>query len=301
MLFAWAAVAVCVVGVPKTQACGTCGSGTPTLTPVGQGIPVEGRTRLATEIGYRREHDVERGKTVATRGVARWLSSVAYSPTRSLWLSASMPAVLAHARWDDESSAATIGPGDLQLGMRAVLFRDHPLSPTHLVGVQGGMTLPTAISHSRTRRTPQGGTEVVPLPAGAQSGNGSLDLSAGVFHTFLDDPWAVFSEVRLSVPTLDTDALRPGVALAAQSVVQLQLTSNISLRVGVEVSAEGPLVVGSAQRTPEFLALHAAPGILWSPSAPWVLLLGARIPLMRASAAVLRESPTVILSGVLDV
>lgn len=278
----------------QTRACTTCGTGSGALIPAGQGLPYSGRARLFAELQGRGERVDETGRNQRTLEELQLTLGVAYAPTDRLWLSAQLPILLSRGRWENLDRYTTVGPGDLELQARYLLFRDRAFSPHHLFGISGGVQLPTAPVHHSAQGTI--------LPLAVQSGTASLDGSAGAFYVFLAEPWSFFANLNVRAPVWSRHAELPGPTVEAQLTGQLQLNENWSLRVGVVAFGRGPQREnGRRDRNGEVFALYGTPALLWAPSADWLLLIGARIPVMTQSRQEIEETPVGLMSVVIDV
>lgn len=289
-----AALAAAALPPAGALACTTCGVGSSALTPAGQGLPLAGRTRLSTE--FRIREDVVR--SAAANDLAalelRLTTGVTYAPSDRVWLAAIVPLVLRSARWQNLQQATTLGPGDIEVGVRYLLWRDRRFDPTHLVGLVAGLKLPTSIDQHDTRGRR--------LDNAAQTGSGTFDPAMGAYYTFLEKPWSLFAQTELRLPVFGRFEVSPGPLAVLTAAVQLQLFSQFSGRLGVEARHQwaSPSSDNQSGRA-DFSVLTLFPSVLWSPQQGWLVVFGVGAPLFQASPVGRRESLSGVVSVVVDV
>lgn len=278
----------------RALACATCGCGDPTLTTMGAEPPFAGRLRMSARLRYRWDSlgAGESTRTELHEGVLALGAS--WAPTDWLVVSGEAPLVLRDVRWANLARTVTLGPGDAEIRARAVVLRDRRFAPSHLLGVQAGVKLPTSLD--------QVGADGRRLPMHAQTGTGTVDPLAGLFYAHFADPWALFGTATVALPISGRFEEAPGPSLRATAALQYRLNRWITLRGGVDVRWDAPARVG--ERTDpdtEHVTLFLSPDVLWAPVSDLVLSLGLRAPVAQHSGLGRTEGLYVVTSMVVDV
>ncbi|MGF1468841.1 MAG: transporter [Sandaracinaceae bacterium] len=274
------------------EACATCGCGDPTLTVMGNGTPFEGRLRVSLQAQARADRFGQSGVDRTTIRELQLSLAAAYAPSDRLVLSAQLPLVLRSVGWANGARATTLGPGDLELTGRVTVWQDRSFAPSFLVGGTLGVKLPTSLDH---------GGPTGRIPVDAQSGTGTIDPLAGLFLTYLADPWALFTSGVVRVPLAGRYEEEPGTSVRTTTAVQYRVDTHVTLRGAVDTRYDAPaLVLGRRDPSTEHFALFLSPEVLWSPVTDLILSLAVRVPVLQVSGQTRRESPYLQLSAVLD-
>ncbi|MBC7173255.1 MAG: hypothetical protein H5U40_12530, partial [Polyangiaceae bacterium] len=236
---AWVLSAMLVLcalaGYPRpARACSSCSVGDPTLTVMGTEAPVAQRVRAALTVRHRRDAVGEPHVDELRLAEQRYEAAVSYAPIDRLALSVGMP--LVHRRIDTLTAAPedSWGPGDIDVRMRVLAYRDRPFAPRHLLGVVVGIELPTRIERSEPAQAINalvakhaGGGVVDPSLAHAGSlelmaGSGSFDPLVGLTYSLLRDPYSLHVASILLVPTVGHFGSRGGPSLRTSLFAQYQ-------------------------------------------------------------------------------
>lgn len=283
LLFVVAAAAVFLV--PRAAAaCAACGCGDPTLPAMGTEKPFRHRLRASVDARYRTDAIGEPGVDRVGLAEARVDAQVAWAPSDSLFLLASVPAL--HRTVDYVSGAETraAGMGDVELRAKGFVFADRSFSPRHLFALVGGLKLPTA-----PRERAEDGRE---LPTEVQPGTGSWDPILGMSYAFFARPWSAYASVQAMAPLRGTSGFRASSSLRTTWVVQRQLIPELALRLGVDARLDGRSYEdGEPERDSSGFVAFASTDLLVSPLTDLVFVLSAKVPVVQALAGFHREGP----------
>ena len=156
----------------------------------------------------------------------------AYSPTDRVSLSLMMPLVHRLVTEVNLAEADIWAPGDLDLRVRGVVWRDRKFAPRHLVSLIGGLEFPT----SSIEYDANG----VPLPLEFQAGTGSWDPIAGASYTMFSIPGRCTSRrSRSSRPKGPRDT-RASTSFRQTLLGQFQPWSFLAFQVGAEFRIDRP-------------------------------------------------------------
>lgn len=251
--------------------------------------PFAGRLRFSSELRYHwdRVGDVETHE-------AQLAVAGSWSPTDWLTLSASMPLVVRDVRFANLSRATVVGPGDADVRGRAVLLKDRPFAPSHMLGLSAGVKLPTSVD--------QLGPGGALLPYDAQTGSGTVDPLAGLFYAHFADPWSVFASASVALPLAPRFIEAPGPSLRTSLAVQYRADDWITVRGAIDTRLDAPARVGEGtDPSTDQLVVFLSPDLLWSPRTDMTLVLGLRVPLVQITERARAEGLYVIGSVVVDV
>lgn len=260
----------------RALACATCGCGDPTLTIMGAEQPFEGRLRFSLEAQGRWDRLGAEGVDGGELREGRITLGASFAPSDRVVLSAAWPLVLRDVSRQSGARFVTLGPGDAEVRARFVLLRDRAFAPSHLFGPTLGLKLPTSLD--------QVGPNGELVPVDAQTGSGTVDPMFGLFYAHFADPWAVFASASVGIPLAGRYDESPGPSMRASVAGQYRLDRWITLRLGADARLDAPARVGEGTdpRSDHF-SLFASPDLLWSPVSDWVLVLGARVPVLQIS------------------
>lgn len=237
--WAIAALVAPVWAASGASACGTCSVGDPTLTVVGFEQPKAHRIRTSAALRYRSDSIGESDVDRLTLGEQRMEIAGAYSPTDRLAISLMMP--LVHRLITEVNLAETSvwAPGDLDLRVRGVVWRDRKFAPRHLVSLTGGLEFPTS--------TIEYGPEGQPLPLEFQAGTGSWDPIAGASYTMFINPWSVYVASVAIFPTTGIADTRASQSFRQTVLGQYQPWSFLAFQLGAEFRIDGPGYIGGVR------------------------------------------------------
>jgi hypothetical protein len=206
--------------------------GDPTLTVVGFEQPKGQRVRTSGTLRHRSDRIGDPQVDELRLAEQRMELAGAYSPTDRWTLSLMMPLVHRLVTAVNLAEADIWAPGDLELRVRAVVWRDRKFAPRHLVSLIGGLEFPTG-SISRDE-------DGVPLPLEFQAGTGSWDPIAGVSYTMFSDPWSVYVSSTAIFPTKGTAGMDVGISFRQTVLGQFQPWHFLAFQVGLELRLDQP-------------------------------------------------------------
>ena len=213
-------------------ACGTCSVGDPTLTVVGFEQPKASRVRTSAAIRHRSDSIGETELDRLTLSEQRMELAGAYSPTDRVSFSLMMPLVHRLITEVNLAEASIWAPGDLDLRIRGVVWRDRKFAPRHLVSLISGLEFPTSsIEYDTDGRT---------LPLEFQVGTGSWDPIAGTSYTMFLDPWSLYVASIAIFPTTGVADTRASTTFRQTVLGQYQPLRFLGLQAGVEFRIDGP-------------------------------------------------------------
>lgn len=289
-----ALLAALLLAPRPARACNECGAGDPTLTTLGEEVPDALRVRAGALLRVWGQRD-----PLADAHHASELTEARLDVSASLavrrWLVVGLTVPL-QARQVLEAHAAPVRlltPGDLDLGVRVVAWRDRALRPRHVLSAVAGLELPTAPA----RRDAEGDV----LPFHDQVTSGSVDPRLGVTYSlFPGAGWSGQASATVTVPTRGWDAYRMGPSARVGAAAQYQAVRWLGLRLGAEARGETRGVqAGVALPGTGGAVVYAVPALLASPAAGLALLAQVHVPL-GAWGSARGEWPTAALGAVLD-
>jgi hypothetical protein len=213
-------------------ACGTCSVGDPTLTIVGFEQPKANRFRSSATVRHRNDRLGEPEVDQLTLSEQRMELAAAYSPIDRFTVSLMMPLVHRAVTAVNLAEANLWAPGDLELRLRGVIWRDRKLAPRHLVSLIGGLEFPTSSIETDA--------EGVPMPLEFQAGTASWDPIAGASYTMFFDPWSLYVSSVAIFPTkgvADTDV---GTSFRQTVLGQFQPWRFLGFQAGAEFRIDQP-------------------------------------------------------------
>lgn len=216
----------------EASACGTCSVGDPTLTIVGFEQPQGNRVRTSATLRHRNDSIGTSDVDQLTLSEQRMELGGAYSPTDRVSLSLMMPVVHRLITEVNLAEANIWAPGDLDLRIRGVVWRNREFAPQHLVSLIGGLEFPTS-----TIEYDQNG---VPLPLEFQAGTGSWDPIAGATYTMFADPWSVYVSSVAIFPTQGIGDTKASNSFRQTLLGQYQPWRFLAFQVGAEFRIDGP-------------------------------------------------------------
>lgn len=217
-------------------ACGTCSVGDPTLTIVGFEKPKANRIRTSATVRHRNDSIGDSQVDQLTLSEQRMELAGAYSPTDRVSISLMMPIVHRLITEINLAEASIWAPGDLDLRVRGVIWRDRAFAPRHLVSLIGGLEFPTSsIEYDDDGQ---------PLPLEFQAGTGSWDPIAGASYSMFLDPWSLYLSSLAIFPTEGIANTRAGNTFRQTALGQIQPWSFLAFQLGIEFRIDGPGYIG---------------------------------------------------------
>ncbi len=213
-------------------ACGTCTVGDPTLTVVGFGQPANQRVRTSFTTRHRQDQVGEPGVDELTLSEQRLEMALAYSFTDRWTVSLMMPVVHRLVTEVNLAELNAWAPGDLDLRLRSIVYRDRKFAPRHVVGLLGGLEMPTG--------TVEDDLEGEPLPLEFQAGSGSWDPLAGASYAFYANPWALFLSSSAIFPTEGTADTQAGISFRQTANAQYQPIDYLAFVLGADFRLDRP-------------------------------------------------------------
>lgn len=213
-------------------ACGTCSVGDPTLTIVGFEQPQRNRVRTSAAVRHRNDSIGDADVDRLTLSEQRMELAAAYSPTDRVSFSLMMPVVHRLITEVNLAEASIWAPGDLDLRIRGVIWRDRAFAPRHLVSLIGGLEFPT----SSIERDENGQA----LPLEFQAGTGSWDPITGASYSAFFDPWSVYVSSIAIFPTTGTADTRASTSFRQTMLGQYQPWHFLAFQLGAEFRFDGP-------------------------------------------------------------
>ncbi len=213
-------------------ACGTCSVGDPTLTIVGFEQPKASRVRTSAAVRHRSDTIGKADLDKLTLSEQRMELAGAYSPTDRVSLFLMMPVVHRLITEVNLAEASIWAPGDLDLRIRGVVWRDRKFAPRHLVNVIAGLEFPTStIEYDADGRA---------LPLEFQPGTGSWDPIAGASYTLFRNPWSFYVASIAIFPTTGIADTRASTSFRQTALGQFQPWRFLGFQAGVEFRVDGP-------------------------------------------------------------
>jgi hypothetical protein len=206
--------------------------GYPTLTIVGFEQPKANRFRSSATVRHRNDRLGEPEVDQLTLSEQRMELAAAYSPIDRFTVSLMMPLVHRAVTAVNLAEANLWAPGDLELRLRGVIWRDRKLAPRHLVSLIGGLEFPTSSIETDA--------EGVPMPLEFQAGTASWDPIAGASYTMFFDPWSLYVSSVAIFPTkgvADTDV---GTSFRQTVLGQFQPWRFLGFQAGAEFRIDQP-------------------------------------------------------------
>ncbi len=276
----------------RAWACASCGCGDPTLTGFGIERPYRNRLRvgletrhgsLATQVGELRQSAFFLRNTF----LASW------SPHDRVTLGMRLPWLTSWIEQEGRRSLVN-GLSDLELNVRALVYRDRRIMPRHLLSLLGGVKTPTG------PRLGDGNGGY--FPADEQPGSGSWDPYFGATYAGSDGmvSWLAAASYRVTTP--GWRGYERGDELTFSAAVQVQPRSHWAFALGVDGNWAAADVLPSGVLAPSTggAALYLAPALLVQASA-WLVRLVVDVPMATALRGVQTPGTQVALSLAWDI
>jgi hypothetical protein len=279
------------LGSSAARACSSCGCGDPTLTAMGQEKPYKYRVRLGFEerLGAHFEGEPSERNLVSRSAVA-----ASFSPTGWLTLGALLPLVAVRSDSQLTPAATTVGLGDAEFVVRALVFRDRHFSPRHTLGLLLGLKAPTG-----PRVNDSTG---YPAPGDVQPGSGSWDPLVGASYAHFGGLLSEFVSASYRHATTGYQGYRRGSLLGVSLAAQLAASRWSALLLGADISYATPSVLASGVVAPDTggLLIAASPGLLFALRPDWLLRVVMQVPVAQIWRGQQFETTTLVLSLTVD-
>jgi hypothetical protein len=278
-LAAWAFSAL--LSPSPTRACTVCDVGGSALTTIGSDRPIEGRLRLAGGLQYRTESSGA-GQSRLDLEEERLDLWAAYAPIDRLFVTLRAPILHRAVDYANLAREGAVGPGDLELGVRALVYRDRAWAPRHSVSVMYTTLFPTAM---RVRE------DGVLAPHERQLGTGSVGFIGEALYTASFEPVTIFASLRGEVYAA-LDGERPGPAVSFGVGGQVDLISELALKLGTSGRLAGTTADGGeADPNSGGFIGYLTPAVLVMPADDLVLSVEAQLPVLDALRGAHDEGP----------
>jgi hypothetical protein len=284
-----ALVALTGLAAPRSaSACATCGAGDPTLTQVGVELPYRGRVRVSL-VGQRSSYVERQGAARLAAVDHRLVAGLAVSPAAFLTVSLFAPLVHRNVEYATLARDETFGIGDLDLRARFVVFRDRVVTPSHLLSLQAGLTIPTF--------TPLSDDRGVLLPLDAQPGTGSFTPLAGLSYSFFAEPWSMHARATIEVPTEGLGGWRAGPSVRTTLIGQWQGLAPFALGLAADTRID---TRGGAEHG-EGYVVFVSPSVSVSPVDDLLVWATVRVPVVSSFDTERAEDVVVEVGVAVDV
>lgn len=289
------AVVISVLFASVALACPTCTCANPALTTIGADRPFDNRIRLSSTF---RAWEQREGRQQYDASVLRELRmdlTGTWSPSARWTFLVNMPLQLRERTDVSLARERGFGTGEIDLSTRVLLVGVEGLRPRHLISAVASIRLPTAPTlHDAS------GTE---LNVDAQLGPGSLVPSVGMFWSaFIGDQWSTFVSLLADVPIEGRYGLRIGPGMQTIAAGQFQPLKWLGFRLGVDARYEFPSYLRGVEQTHlSGLLLQPLADVIVSPHNRVLIVGGVRVPVFDTRPGPVWNSPTVLLSVVVDV
>jgi hypothetical protein len=277
-----AAALVPLWGAAEASACGTCSVGDPTLTIVGFEQPKANRVRTSAAVRHRNDSIGEANIDELALSEQRMELAAAYSPIDRFSIFLMMPVVHRLITEVNLAESSIWAPGDLDLRVRGVIWRDRKFAPRHLISLIGGLEFPTS-----TIEYDENG---VPLPLEFQAGTGSWDPIAGASYGMFMDPWSLFVSSIAIFPTTGIADTRASTSFRQTAIGQFQPWKFLGFQLGAEFRIDGPGYIGDV-RDPDTGGhiTYATLGLIGLPHERVLLHATAAVPVIQRLDGTHRE------------
>ena len=192
------------------------------------------------------------------------------------------------------AEASIWAPGDLDLRVRGVIWRDRKFAPRHLVSLTGGLEFPTSsIEYGEDGR---------PLPLEFQAGTGSWDPIVGASYGMFMDPWSLFVSSVAIFPTRGIADTKASNSFRQTLLGQYQPWSFLAFQLGAEFRIDGPGYIGEV-RDPNTggQILYGTLGILGRPHEDVMIHATAALPMLQRLDGTHREGFAFIAGVVYEI
>lgn len=276
-------------------ACPTCTCANPALTSIGADRPFDNRIRLASTFRAWEQRDGTKQLDVSVLRELRMDLTATWSPDARWTFLVNLPLQLRERQDVSLARERGFGTGEIDLSTRILLVGVEGLRPRHLISAVASVRLPTA----PTLRASSGAE----LNVDAQLGPGSFVPSVGMlWSAFIGDQWSTFVSLMGEVPIEGRFGLRVGPGVQALGTTQFQPLKWLGLRAGVDARYEfSSYLRGVEQTHVSGLLLQPLVDVIVSPHNRVLIIGGVRVPVLDTRPGPVWNSPTAILSVVVDV
>lgn len=258
---------------------------------MGMEKPFKHRVRLALEqrVGA---HDSM--SPIERTLISRTTLSASYSPAAWFTVAALLPFVAARDDTPRRGPRTVYGIGDLEVMVRGLVYRDRRFAPRHIVGLLAGVKTPTG-----PRRPDSSG---YPASDDLQPGSGSWDGIFGANYGYFGSSLAAFLSASYRLTSVGYRGYRRGGSFGATFTAQVPLGRRLAVTGGLDFThtQRSLLPSGAAAEDTGGSLLSVTSGFLVALHGDWLLRLSVQTPIVQAWYGVQRESPTGILSLIVD-
>jgi hypothetical protein len=252
--------------------------------------PFAGRLRVGSTVRLWQQDFGSTESVVSRLREIRFDVSSSWSPNS--WLSFSLNLPLQAREWQDVNLSKDIGlgPGDLEVAARVVVFGAERMRPPLLLSVLGGVRLPTApLLRDQDGRV---------LSTEGQLGTGATTPVVGLgWSGFFSERWSALATLTGEWPL--GGRLELGPSAAAVVMIQFQPRTWLGVRSGLDGRAEGAPM--SRQRPRAGVLLSVLGDVVLGLGGGAAVSLGVRVPIFESREGVLRTWPLLVASLVVDV
>ncbi|PZR17360.1 MAG: hypothetical protein DI536_03280 [Archangium gephyra] len=276
-------------------ACPTCTCANPALTTIGADRPFDNRIRLSSTFRAWEQREGTQQYDASVLRELRMDLTGTWSPTARWTFLVNLPLQLRERTDVSLARERGFGTGEIDLSTRVLLVGVEGFRPRHLISAVAGVRLPTA----PTLHDASGAV----LNVDAQLGPGSFVPSVGMFWSaFIGDQWSTFVSLLGDVPIEGRYGLRIGPGLQALGAGQFQPWKWLGFRAGVDARYEFPSYLRGVEQTHlSGLLLQPLVDVIVSPHNRVLIVGGVRVPVLSTRPGPVTNSPTVLLSVVVDV
>jgi hypothetical protein len=216
------------------------------------------------------------------------------APLPWLTLGTLVPLVVVRSDAAQQPARHTVGLGDIELMVRALVFRDRRFSPRHILGLLAGLKMPTG-----PRVNDSSG---YPAPEDVQPGSGSWDAVVGASYAYFGPLSSLFLSASYRQTTTGYREYRRGSALGASVAVQLPVNRWSALVLGADLTDTQPSWLNADTRAPDTggLVLAASPGLLFALREDWLLRVGLQVPVVQSWRGQQSETATGAVALIVD-
>jgi hypothetical protein len=289
---AWLAL-LCALLPRAAGACAACGCGDPTLTAMGVEKPFKNRIRLSLEELFG-GHATGDGGSTERSWVLRSTLTGSWSPTAWLTVAALLPVVALWTQAQERPWRSLVGLGDGELSARALVFRDRKFSPRHVIGLLGGVKLPTGPRVSDSTGYPAADDD--------QPGSGSVDPFAGISYAWFGQTLGLFASTSARITTPGWHGYRRGSSVGGTVGLQLQPLTWGAVSLAADFRWADPDHLASGYAVPDTggTTFSLTPSVLLTPREDWLIRLAFQVHVFDWWNGSQSESYTIVLATVVD-
>lgn len=283
-----------LVAASAAMACPTCTCANPALTTIGADRPFDNRVRVSATFRAWEQHEGTRDLDAVTLREMRADLTATWSPLARWTFLVNLPLQMRERSDVSLTKERGFGPGEIDVSARMLLLGVEGLRPRHLLSVVTSVRLPTAPTLFAA--------DGVALDVDAQLGPGSVVPSVGLlWSAFIGDQWSTFVSLLGDVPIQGRYGLRIGPGIQALAAGQFQPWPWLGLRLGVDARYEFPSYYQGVEQTRlSGVLVQPLADVIIAPISRLLIVAGARFPVADSRPGPVWNSPTAVLSVVVD-